>query len=270
MRLKVGDKVRVRKDLEYGIYTSSDGKYRDGVTDEMLRYKGKVAIVTNIYEDGGIEINSNDWNWVDTMFEEVEDNKSLELKPGMSVHCDTKEKSKIFLQECERQGVTCCSGEVATSLNVWDQLKEKTCYAIYGGKTRTGGKPYLEFDNVNYYKYKTLGFNVLEFDELFKEQTLSENEKVEDIRKFRKTKYEVVYDKPDFIHVDVEKVMTNDNTTIVILETGEKGIAKCSPRDNFNLLVGYNIAYSRARIKYFKNVIIDEKSNIEYLTEGDF
>lgn len=219
---------------------------------------------------GGIEINSNDWNWVDTMFEEIVANKSPELKPGMAIHCDTEEKSKIFLQECERQGITCCSGEVATSLNVWDQLKGNTCYAIYCGNARTGGKPYLEFDNVNYYKYKTLGFNILEFDELFKEQILSENEKVEDIIKFCKTKYEVVYDKPDFIHMDVEKVMTNNNTTIVILKTGEKGIAKCSPDDTFNLLVGYNIAYHRARVKHFENMIVEEECKIKYLERGDF
>lgn len=71
MKLKVGDKVRVRKDLDYGIYTSSDGKCREDIVDDMLECKGNMDTIINIDDFGGIELELNDWRWVDTMFEEV-------------------------------------------------------------------------------------------------------------------------------------------------------------------------------------------------------
>lgn len=264
MKLKVGDKVRIKEDLEFGMYTSSDGKCREDVMDEMWVQRGKVVTIDEIAENGYIFANQDGWRWVDTMFEEVITNKVPELKEGMAVHCDTEEKSKIFLQECKKQGITCCDRSSATTLNVWHQLKENTCYCVRRNIYRNGGKLYLEFDGKHYYN------NVLEFDDLFKGYISDNNKKVENVAKYRKTKYEVMYYRPDFIHLDVEKVMTNDNTTIVILKTGEKGVAKCSPNDNFNLIVGYELARNRARIEHFKNMIIKEEDKIKCLIGGDF
>lgn len=268
MKLKVGDKVRVRKDLEYKNYISSNGECNEKVMRDMLNYKGEIVEIVSINENGYIEINECDWYWVDTMFEEIIANKVPKLKPGMAVHCDTEEKSKIFLQECERQGVTRCDRDIATNLNAWNDLKENTCYSIRPGRVGAKSIPYLGYCGLQYYKNRS-EYNVVKFDDLFKECQLN-NKKVENIAKYRKTKYEVIYERPDFIHDDVEKVMTNNNTTIVILKTGEKGIAKCSVCDDFNLLIGYELARHRARVKHFKKMIVEEECKIKYLERGDF
>ena len=46
-----------------------------------------------------------------------------------------------------------------------------------------------------------------------------------------------------------ERVIYNSNATVVILDDGSKGIAKCSPTDTFNKTQGVKIAYLRAKIK---------------------
>lgn len=55
------------------------------------------------------------------------------------------------------------------------------------------------------------------------------------------------YEKP--YHDEVEKVIVNNKTVIVILKSGEKGVAKCCEGDTFVYKVGYDIAYHRAMIK---------------------
>jgi len=45
------------------------------------------------------------------------------------------------------------------------------------------------------------------------------------------------------------KLIINGNTTIVILDDGSKGIAKCSLNDEYNMNKGIDIAYTRAIIE---------------------
>ena len=154
MNLKVGDKVRVRKDLRLGSYKSSDGFSTNSIVSAMTIHKGKIATITEI--NGNcirIDLDNGKWGWIDTMFEEIKEEK------------------------------------------------------------------------VN----------------------------------------EVIFNKPSFIHSDVTKVIRNDNCVVVILDTGEKGIAKCCPEDEFNLEVGYRISYQRATIERLKNEIKNEEDilNIE-------
>lgn len=84
-----------------------------------------------------------------------------------------------------------------------------------------------------------------------------------------KSKYKVLYEKPYYVNDYVKKVIVNGNATIVFLETGEKGIAKCNPNDQFKVDVGYEIARSRAMVKHYHNLIKGEKDFekdfIEYL-----
>lgn len=77
--------------------------------------------------------------------------------------------------------------------------------------------------------------------------------------------YEVLYEKPYYVNDYVKKVIVNGNATIVFLETGEKGIAKCNPNDQFKVNIGYEIARSRAMIEHYKNLIKGEQELIEYL-----
>lgn len=46
-----------------------------------------------------------------------------------------------------------------------------------------------------------------------------------------------------------EKLIINDKATIVILDDGCKGVAKCCPEDKFDRTKGIKIAYLRAKIK---------------------
>lgn len=163
----------------------------------------------------------------------------IKLKEGMVVHCNTKEKATIFLKECEKQGITSCMKEPAKiMIDTWDELKEDTCYNITYEFAR---HLHIEFSSI--YFYKGQGNKVLEFDDLFKEEKINE----------------VIFNKPSFIHSDVEKVIRNGNTVICILDTGEKGIAKCCPGDKFDLKTGYEISYQRATIEKLKNEIKNEE-----------
>ena len=67
MKYKIGDKVRVRKDLEPGnfygrVYYSSD----------MNKFKAMECVVTNIY-DGTYNINNSEYGFTEEMFESVDD-----------------------------------------------------------------------------------------------------------------------------------------------------------------------------------------------------
>jgi len=48
------------------------------------------------------------------------------------------------------------------------------------------------------------------------------------------------------------KLITNGNTTIIILDDGCKGVAKCLPSDEFDLDKGVDIAYTKAMIKSYQ------------------
>jgi hypothetical protein len=51
------------------------------------------------------------------------------------------------------------------------------------------------------------------------------------------------------------KVIYNGRTTIVILDDGNKGIAKCNPKDKYSIQIGHDIALNRATIKQLENEI---------------
>ncbi|RXZ78032.1 hypothetical protein EBB07_28660 [Paenibacillaceae bacterium] len=46
-----------------------------------------------------------------------------------------------------------------------------------------------------------------------------------------------------------QKVIHTKDETIVLLDDGSKGVAKCSYKDKYNKLTGIKIAYIRAKIK---------------------
>ena len=80
MRYKVGDSVRVRKDLKlhkkYGRYLTCN--------DSMVKKAGLVVTIKecdNVYSR--YKIDSDDWNWCDEMFEGLAEMQSAELKEGL-------------------------------------------------------------------------------------------------------------------------------------------------------------------------------------------
>lgn len=68
MKYKIGDKVRVRKDLIPG--NEYDGVLYISYMDE---FKGKECIISNIDDDGCYQINHVEYLWSDEMLESVND-----------------------------------------------------------------------------------------------------------------------------------------------------------------------------------------------------
>lgn len=78
-------------------------------------------------------------------------------------------------------------------------------------------------------------------------------EKVKEEKKMSKCK---IYEMPDYVGNEVKKVIINEPCVVVILNTGEKGVAKCCPEDKFIEERGYMLALVRARKeKYLNNVV---------------
>ena len=67
MKYKVGDKVRVRKDLEPGNFYG-----RAYYSSDMNKFKAMECVVTNIY-DGTYNINNSEYGFTDEMLEPVDD-----------------------------------------------------------------------------------------------------------------------------------------------------------------------------------------------------
>ena len=67
MKYKVGDKVRVRKDLEPGNFYG-----RAYYSSDMNKFKAMECVVTNIY-DGTYNINNSEYGFTDEMLEPVND-----------------------------------------------------------------------------------------------------------------------------------------------------------------------------------------------------
>ena len=74
MKYKVGDKVRVKTDLEvfheyFGVipYFNEDGSW-DVLSKDMLGYMGKVLTIKSI-RGLGYSVIENGWNWTDGMLD---------------------------------------------------------------------------------------------------------------------------------------------------------------------------------------------------------
>lgn len=78
-----------------------------------------------------------------------------------------------------------------------------------------------------------------------------------------------IYELPNYINSDVQKVIVNKPCVIVFLRTGEKGIAKCYPGDEFSEEQGYMIAYKRATIERLKNELEHEECILKLYVDGD-
>ena len=69
MKYKVGDKVKVRDDLNlFAAYRMADGGACDGVVDEMMELRGRIVTIKSITDAGKYRIKEGDYNWTDGMF----------------------------------------------------------------------------------------------------------------------------------------------------------------------------------------------------------
>lgn len=98
MKYKVGDKVRVRKDL---VIDSIYGE--DSFTEEMAMFRGKVVTISKILNNGKYYIledgSEYDWSWTNEMFEGLagdeqteEPEKTINLLREMKHNCEHANK----------------------------------------------------------------------------------------------------------------------------------------------------------------------------------
>lgn len=174
----------------------------------------------------------------------------MKLKEGMVINCRTKGKASKFLRECYKQGIFIGSGRpIGEVIDDWSDFKQDTCYSI---KLNFNNKKIIRFSSTKYYLDR--GFKVIDFDDLFKEE-----------KKMSKCK---VYEMPDYVGNEVKKVIINDRTVVVILKSGHKGIATCSPEDKFIESVGYQIALIRARINKSKDNLKEKEETLNRIIEN--
>ena len=100
MKYKVGDKVRVRKDLEPGNFYG-----RAYYSSDMNKFKAMECVVTNIY-DGTYNINNSEYGFSDEMLEPVDDLLEYALeKLGMTKNelqdkMDRDKEDIAFIKKC--------------------------------------------------------------------------------------------------------------------------------------------------------------------------
>ena len=96
--LKVGDKVKIKQDLVLGKF------YNDCIyTADMVKYAGKVATITNTFQDSetefsyNLDIDSERWFWDSEMIEPVEE---VEYKT-----CNEKDSIRLAKAVCEYEEI---------------------------------------------------------------------------------------------------------------------------------------------------------------------
>ena len=121
MKYKVGDKVRVRKDLVPGNFYG-----KDYYISSMDKFKGEECIITDIW-DQSYQINNFGYWWSEEMFESVDDEKVLEYaleKLGMTKEELENEMNKYEMNKYEEEDLRF----------ICDDFKEKNRYLQYCDK----------------------------------------------------------------------------------------------------------------------------------------
>ena len=129
MKYKVGDKVRIRKDLVLG--SKYSGKY--GISDDMILHRGEIAMIDLVGSDYyylNIDGDRDYYAWTDEMLEEVDEmkykvgdkvrvRKDLEVNEtyGGETFVDTMEKFKgkvVEIEDIRGKGFYTIKGDLYT------------------------------------------------------------------------------------------------------------------------------------------------------------
>ena len=140
MKYKVGDRVRVRKDLEPGNFYG-----KDYYISSMDKFKGEKCVITEIW-DQSYQINNFGYWWSEEMFESVDDEKVLEYaleKLGMTkeeledekedirfIDDNFKEKNR-YLQYCDKFNSQCEGCRIKKFKDKYKKHVVPNCRDIY-------------------------------------------------------------------------------------------------------------------------------------------
>ena len=140
MKYKVGDRVRVRKDLVPGNFYG-----KDYYISSMDKFKGEKCVITEIW-DQSYQINDFGYWWSEEMFESVDDEKVLEYaleKLGMTkeelaneeedirfIDNNFKEKNR-YLQYCDKFNSQCEGCKIKKFKDKYKKHVVPNCRDIY-------------------------------------------------------------------------------------------------------------------------------------------
>ena len=140
MKYKVGDKVRVRKDLKSGNFYG-----KDYYISSMDKFKGEKCVITEIW-DQSYQINNFGYWWSEEMFESVNDEEVLEYaleKLGMTkeelaneeedirfIDNNFKEKNR-YLQYCDKFNSQCEGCKIKKFKDKYKKHVVPNCRDIY-------------------------------------------------------------------------------------------------------------------------------------------
>ena len=140
MKYKVGDRVRVRKDLKPGNFYG-----KDYYISSMDKFKGEKCVITEIW-DQSYQINNFGYWWSEEMFESVDDEKVLEYaleKLGMTkeelaneeedirfIDNNFKEKNR-YLQYCDKFNSQCEGCKIKKFKDKYKKHVLPNCTDIY-------------------------------------------------------------------------------------------------------------------------------------------
>ena len=140
MKYKVGDRVRVRKDLKPGNFYG-----KDYYISSMDKFKGEKCVITEIW-DQSYQINNFGYWWSEEMFESVDDEKVLEYaleKLGMTkeelaneeedirfIDDNFKEKNR-YLQYCDKFNSQCEGCKIKKFKDKYKKYVVPNCRDIY-------------------------------------------------------------------------------------------------------------------------------------------